>query len=720
MDSLIEKASNPFFIVSPAYTRASAGINALYILCHYLNLAGERGFIVDYPPARSAFLQPRSGSPEPTAEYPGNFIAPRLTQDIIDFYHHRHITPVVIYPEIFDNPLNAPFFGRYILNYPGKASVSGYAQIEDFAFAYSRILATHCTDQYPDRAAVDDVLFIPTMDLDFWKKHGGAAVRRGTCFYAGKMRRVHGTTPENVPEGSVELHNSVRMTQVDIRRLFWRSEAFYCYEDSALAIEAQLCGCPTVFVPNTLFSGTPLASIELGWDGSCVTGEALGLERARRTVACVEPVVRGLMEQAPGRIAELGRKWKAQAARREYRGTIDLPFEPRFVVVPKVTTNPNDHANAECAAPLASLDRQTMREIAREVWHEKNRLGLSYRTMRFLKTRLRPKRVVPGPAFARVHLSQTAKAVPCRIVLFAHFDRDGLIDDYVLHYLRGLQSISARILFMSDCDLRDGEAEKLSGLAELVFAAPHGEYDFGSWKRGFEALNYDLSGWDELIIANDSCYAPLFSLERAFDLIGECDFWGATKEPYSRLATYIAMWRAERTDKKRQACCDVRAEEDFDFLNSYFMVFKKPVLGDPAFTDFWRKVERQADKERVIELYEMGLTKLLVSSGYKFACFAVRAGVVAYKKFEVPVPDGFHLPWLRVLICRKNEELVEDLDKQLDRIDYPRSLIDHHIERMTGTARPPHYFLRLKNSVFPDINLGTLWRARSRVTAERR
>ena len=129
-------------------------------------------------------------------------IRPAGTQDVIDFYHHRYITPVVIYPEIFDNPLNVSFFGRHILNYPGKAALGRYSDVEDFAIAYSRILAQDCTNLYPAESRRRRRSLYSTMDLGFWKTGGQAAIRRGTCFYAGKMRRVHGTAPENVPDGS--------------------------------------------------------------------------------------------------------------------------------------------------------------------------------------------------------------------------------------------------------------------------------------------------------------------------------------------------------------------------------------------------------------------------------------------------------------------------------------------------------------------------------------
>lgn len=636
-----------------------------------------------------------NASPLSPQECAGNFIAPLLTQDIIEFFHQRQLTPIVIYPEVFDNPLNAPFFGRYILNYPGKASLHAYSAVEDLAFAYSKVLAKHCTARFSDRAAVDDVLFIPTMDLGFWKRQGQAPIRQGTCFYAGKMRRVHGVAPENTPVGSVELHNSVDMNQADIRRYFWRSEAFYCYEDSALAIEAQLCGCPTVFVPNSLFDGTPLASKELGPDGSCVLGEVGGLKRARDTVGQVEAIVREHMANVPERIAELSKKWRAKAAAQDYRGTIDYPFEPRLVFIPKLGASANTHLDVSSTRPVVTLDHHTMRDIAREVWYEKNRHGLVYNIIKYIKSLTRSKEATTSPS---THLKAPLSTAR-RIVLFAHFDRDGIIDDYVIYYLRSLAKVSNRILFMSDCELRDGEGEKLRGIAELVFAAHHEEYDFGSWKRGFAFLNYDVTEWDELIIANDSCYAPTFSFEQTFGLIGECDFWGATKEPYSRLSADIAARRAERTCMQKWNDRDADySSQDFDFLNSYFMVFRSKILRDPTFLDFWRKVEKQDDKERVIEVYEIGLTRLLLSRGYGFSCFAVRAGTILYERFEIDVPDGFQLPWLRVLIFKENKELISELDKKLNQINYPRFLIDAHIERMTGTACPSHYHIPAKLS----------------------
>jgi len=97
-----------------------------------------------------------------------------------------------------------------------------------------------------------------------------------------------------------------------------------------------------------------------------------------------------------------------------------------------------------------------------------------------------------------------------RIAFFAHYDPDGKIDDYVLHYLSGLfRSEVKELYFASDCSLDEEELAKLPNAVEVVYATRHGEYDFGSWKRCFDSVNLSArSDVDELILCNDSCYGP--------------------------------------------------------------------------------------------------------------------------------------------------------------------------------------------------------------------
>jgi len=48
------------------------------------------------------------------------------------------------------------------------------------------------------------------------------------------------------------------------------------------------------------------------------------------------------------------------------------------------------------------------------------------------------------------------------------------------------------------------------------------------------------------------------------------------------------------------------------------MVFRRQVLQSASFMDFWRSVLPHKDKQRVIECYEVGLTRWLEECGFKW------------------------------------------------------------------------------------------------------
>ena len=192
-----------------------------------------------------------------------------------------------------------------------------------------------------------------------------------------------------------------------------------------------------------------------------------------------------------------------------------------------------------------------------------------------------------------------------RAVVFAHYDKDSIIDDYVIYYLKELKKIAATIVFVSCCNLSDKEIEKLNGIASHVIAQIHDEYDFGSYKRGFLYLQDKLDEFDELIFANDSCYGPLYPLEKVFSKMGNehCDFWGITKNNFGY--------------KKNLKHFFVKRPH----VQSYFIVFKQKIFTQDFFADFMQSIKHLQTKKEIISKYEIGLTELLKEKGFKFKTF---------------------------------------------------------------------------------------------------
>ncbi len=177
------------------------------------------------------------------------------------------------------------------------------------------------------------------------------------------------------------------------------------------------------------------------------------------------------------------------------------------------------------------------------------------------------------------------------LVIFAHFDKLDFIEEYVIDYLKNLREITTDIIFVSDTLIEQKEIKKIDHLVSKVISKKHGEYDFGSYKIGLLSAKDTLKNYDNLILANDSCY-PAKSLKQTFDTMearNSCDFWGITQN----------------------------TEQFPEHIQSYFVAFKRNVFLHPEFIKFFESVTKEEKKIDVIRNYEVELTQRFVKLGFK-------------------------------------------------------------------------------------------------------
>jgi hypothetical protein len=257
---------NPFYIVAPRFTNTSAGVRVLYKLCSSINRIGYSAFI---------YQRPYFGLNDPSFE---NSLVPYLTKEIRDYHYREKLTPIVVFPETFViDKFNAPFKVKYYLNY--KALLQGSEDKVDYNLAYSQNILTGLGVRKNS-----SVIFLPVSDYEFFKPKRGKK-RFGGAYYAGKYNYHFGQKTYPITDGMIEITRDMPSSQskYQIREIFQKVEFFYCYEDSALAIEAMLCGCPVVFLPNKYFKQC-LASIELGGLGYAWGNTPEQIQHAKKTI----------------------------------------------------------------------------------------------------------------------------------------------------------------------------------------------------------------------------------------------------------------------------------------------------------------------------------------------------------------------------------------------------------------------------------------------------
>lgn len=268
------------------------------------------------------------------------------------------------------------------------------------------------------------------------------------------------------------------------------------------------------------------------------------------------------------------------------------------------------------------------------------------------------------------------------LCVFAHFDRDDIVDDHVLHYLGALDAAGAEIIFCSTAEgLGGAEIEKLRPLCGTVIVRRNLGYDFASYRTGLAAAG-DLSRYDAVILANDSVYGPLRDLKAIFAAMADkdADFWGITD-----------------------------STEFGHHLQSYFLVFRKAVATSALFHEFWRRFPDFRAKLSVIAKGELGLSKTLVAGGFRIgalcgtsrilaenpALFDRRAAAQGFLRGK-PLNLSHHdwrllierygSPFIKIELLRDNPKSVADVAEwetvARDAGDYDPRLIHNHLRRM--------------------------------------
>jgi lipopolysaccharide biosynthesis protein len=266
------------------------------------------------------------------------------------------------------------------------------------------------------------------------------------------------------------------------------------------------------------------------------------------------------------------------------------------------------------------------------------------------------------------------------VCLFAHFDRDDRVDEYVLRYLNAIKELQFSIIFISTANLPNTETARVRGLCDDIILRQNTGLDFGSWSEGFARYADKISG--RLLLANDSVYGPIGSLAAAFERLTAqaADFYGF-----------------------------VESIEREPHLQSWFLLFEPQVVRHSEFVAILRQPFSAMTKRQVIENGEVNLPQRLRRRGFKYATlYSTRCSGLAARYLPAN-PTQFlwrellvreQIPFLKVELLRDNPFSLEDSQTILSAvvsIDASfGSLIKAHLAR--SIRKPPRARLsRLMN-----------------------
>jgi len=207
-----------------------------------------------------------------------------------------------------------------------------------------------------------------------------------------------------------------------------------------------------------------------------------------------------------------------------------------------------------------------------------------------------------------------------RLAIYVIYDKDGIVDDYIPHFLNALSKFVSHFVIVCNGLLNEEGRRKLEKFTDDIYLRPNEGYDGGAIQDVF--LN--LYGWgnvykfDELIISNDTFYGPIFEMSEMFDKMDSqnVDFWGVTEqtEHLSMKAIDTSVHGVDLTEYNEKGLLPKHVQ-------SYFICINERLLKSQDFKQFWENMPKIKDRQDASYLYEIPFSVVFAQKGYSYSTY---------------------------------------------------------------------------------------------------
>jgi len=309
--TLFGNKSHPYYLWAPRWVETSAGIRAIHYLCHALNQAGHKAYLV--------FAEPRHrGEPRVSAD----LLTPILDGEVLSAHLNAGLIPIAVYPEdVIGNPLGAPTVVRMLWNYSAALGGPNTFDNDEIIWAFSLNIAV---DYFQKTGIRPEVLFVPPVNPTEFDSCSDK--KPFQLVYAGKFRSFVGKPPQvgDLPTIEIYRDGNKKQPRALVKKLLSEASVVYSFENSSIVTEAILSGTPAGFVPNE-FLGPVIAEQELGWGGTFMVGDEEGLRRAINSINEGQEAYRATVQQFPVQLQRFVEVTQFAAGGIGFSGAVILP-----------------------------------------------------------------------------------------------------------------------------------------------------------------------------------------------------------------------------------------------------------------------------------------------------------------------------------------------------------------------------------------------------------
>lgn len=242
------------------------------------------------------------------------------------------------------------------------------------------------------------------------------------------------------------------------------------------------------------------------------------------------------------------------------------------------------------------------------------------------------------------------------LAIYFFYDEDGIVDEYVIYYLKNLQKLFTDVCVVSNGKLEDESLSRLNSVCTKVIERKNEGFDSWAYKEAIEFYGYDyISSLDKLVLNNFTCYGPIYPFEEMFekmDLV-ECDFWGH------------CLYAAKNQNY-------IKEHFVYPHLMSYFICFRQQILKSSFFKKYWDTLEPVLSYEDAIINHEIRCTQYFESLGFKGSSFIETKNYSEYSESNLVVFNP-----LQLLILERNPLLKRKIFEINDKKSWKWKLVEN-------------------------------------------
>jgi rhamnosyltransferase len=190
-----------------------------------------------------------------------------------------------------------------------------------------------------------------------------------------------------------------------------------------------------------------------------------------------------------------------------------------------------------------------------------------------------------------------------RLAIYFFFDKDGIVGDYAIYYLKELKKVVSEIAVVVNGKLNDEGRKKFESVSDKFIIRKNIGFDSAAYKEAIISYGFEkIKEYDELLLCNYTCYGPVYPFKEMFDEMDnrKCDFWGINRHP----------------EQQTNLIRDRKDSYVREHIQMYFVIIRNTILKSKHFKEYWDTLELARDYNSAIVVHELKFTNYFETLGF--------------------------------------------------------------------------------------------------------